>query len=88
MEKKSLPLHLDGSDQNCGKAIACCVPLIGRFRLRTYMDLEMRTPVDECIYGPGELVLINNRKYYHDGLVLDDTRLAIHCFLDFENFRA
>jgi hypothetical protein len=84
-DKKTLPLHLYSAEINCGKAIAGCIPLVGRFKLSMYRDLSKSGPVGECIYGPGELILINNRKYYHEGEVLDETRLGIHFFLDVEN---
>lgn len=84
--RKNLPMHIDEAENNCGKVIACVLPLVGRFCLRMYRESDPSTRLGECVYGPGELILINNRKYFHDGLVLDETRLAIHFFLAFEKF--
>lgn len=83
---KVLPIHIDTAEINQGKAIAACIPLKGRFHIKFYSDFAKTRPIDECIYGPGDLILINNRKYFHEGIVIDETRLGLHFFLDFENF--
>lgn len=82
---KSLPIHIDTAEINKNKVVAVCIPLVGRFHIYFYSDFAKTKPVGDCIYGPGDLILLNNRKYYHEGTVLDETRLALHFFLDFEN---
>lgn len=82
---KNLPIHIDTAEINKNKVVAACIPLVGRFHIKFYSDFAKTKAVGDCIYGPGDLILLNNRKYYHEGTVLDETRLGLHFFLDFEN---
>ena len=84
LDVKSLPLHIDTAEINSGKVVACCIPVIGEFKLSLFRDVAGADLVGECIYGPGEVVLIHNRKFFHSGQVLGHTRLGVHFFLDFQ----
>jgi len=79
---KTLPLHIDTEEINFGKRFSAVLPITGRFKLSFYEDIEKKKPAGECTYGPGELVIINNCRYFHEGIVLDETRLGLHFFLD------
>lgn len=81
---KNLPIHIDTAEINKNKIVAACIPLVGRFHIQFYSDFAKTQAVGDCVYGPGDLILLNNRKYYHEGTVLDETRLGLHFFLDFE----
>lgn len=84
LEIKSLPIHIDTAEINSGKLVAGCLPVVGEFKLSLFRDIGGTALVGECVYGPGEVILIHNRKFYHSGQVLGHTRLGVHFFLDFE----
>ncbi len=86
MDRKDLPLHLDPPEENLFKAIACVIPLFGRFVNIMWNEQERKTCLGVCEYGPGTALILNNRKYYHEGFVLEKTRLSLHFFSDFEDF--
>jgi len=86
IERKDLPLHLDSPEENLNKAVACVLPVVGRFVNVMWNEKERKKCLGVCLYGPGDVLILNNRKYYHEGFVLDNTRLSLHFYSDFENF--
>lgn len=84
--RKDLPLHIDSPEENLFKAIACVLPVVGRFVNIMWNEEERKHCLGVCEYGPGEVIILNNRKYFHEGFVLEDTRLSLHFYSDFEDF--
>lgn len=84
--RKDLPLHIDSPEENLFKAVACILPLYGRFVNIIWKEKERNNCLGVCEYGPGEVLILNNRKYYHEGFVLDDTRISLHFYSNSENF--
>jgi hypothetical protein len=84
--RKDLPLHIDSPEENLFKAVACIIPIIGRFVNIMWNEEERKNCLGICEYGPGDMLILNNRKYFHEGFVLEDTRLSLHFYSDFENF--
>ena len=85
-DRKDLPLHIDSPEENLFKAVACVLPLIGRFVNIMWNEEERKQCLGICEYGPGDTLILNNRKYYHEGFVLDNTRLSLHFYSDFEDY--
>jgi hypothetical protein len=85
-DRKDLPLHIDPPEKNLFKAVACVLPLVGRFVNIMWNEKERKQCLGVCEYGPGDLLILNNRKYYHEGFVLDDTQLSLHFYSEFEDF--
>jgi|TARA_B110000908_G_C10235547_1_gene443095 hypothetical protein len=83
--KKELPLHIDTHEWNVGNWIAVVIPFSGNFYLEAF-DKSRTKKLDEVVYGPGDILILNNRKYPHQGHVLDDTRIAFHCYLHTPNY--
>ena len=83
--KKDLPLHIDTDEWNVGNWIAVVIPFTGNFHLEAF-DETRNIKLDEVDYGPGDILILNNRKYPHQGYVLDDTRIAFHCYLHTPNY--
>lgn len=84
--RKDLPLHLDSPEENLFKAVACVLPVVGRFVNIMWNEEERKNCLGVCEYGPGDLLILNNRKYFHEGFVLEDTRLSLHFYSDFEDY--
>ncbi|GEM_PF-2687609 len=83
---KELPIHIDRPEINYGNAISGILPLEGTFDLKVYENIDDKKPVDSCIYGPGDIVLLNNLDYYHKGEVLSGQKVGLHFFLDLKIF--
>ena len=83
--KKELPIHIDTAEWNVGNWIAIVIPFIGNFHLEAF-DETKTNKLDELDYGPGDVLILNNRKYPHQGHVLDETRVAFHCYLKTPNY--
>ena len=84
-ETKTLLIHKDNNSPGDGRTIAGCVPLVGNFENRIYTDDGLETVLDRCVYGPGDVLLLNNTKYFHGGTALDDSRISLHFYLNFFN---
>lgn len=84
--RKDLPLHIDSPEENLFKAIACVLPIVGRFVNIMWNEEERKNCLGVCEYGPGDVLILNNRKYFHEGFVLEHTRLSLHFYSDFEDF--
>ena len=82
--RKDVPIHKEQVDETHYKALPCVIPLVGRFVTVMWTDVQRTKCVEVCDYGPGDLVIMNSRKYAHDGYVLDETRLSLHFYSDFE----
>lgn len=84
-KKKELPLHIDTDEWNVGNWIAVVIPFVGNFHLEAF-DQSSTTKLDEVDYGPGDILILNNRKYPHQGHVIDETRIAFHTYLKTPNY--
>lgn len=82
--KKDVPLHKEIPSETHNKTLSCVIPLVGRFVTTIWSDLNRTNRLEACEYGPGDIVILNNRKYHHEGHVLDETRLSLHMYSDFE----
>jgi|TARA_B110000503_G_scaffold68729_1_gene107343 hypothetical protein len=83
--RKDLPMHIDTHDWNSGNWIAVAIPFIGVFHLEAF-DQSRTEKLDEVDYGPGDVLILNNRKYPHQGHVINETRVAFHCYLKTPNY--
>lgn len=82
---KDLKIHRDNNAPGAARHIAGVIPLVGDFEAQVYDELDLRTPMDTCRYGPGDILFLNNTKYYHGGRVLSPTRISLHFYFDFFN---
>lgn len=83
--RKDLPMHIDTHDWNSGNWIAVAIPFVGDFHLEAF-DYSREKKLDEVDYGPGNVLILNNRKYPHQGHVINETRVAFHCYLKTPNY--
>lgn len=86
-KEKRLLVHKDGNDPGEFRNIVGVIPLIGDFICEVYSEEDHTSPFDQIQYGPGDLLILNNTKYFHGGRVLSETRLSLHFYLDFHNNR-
>jgi len=82
---KKLKVHRDTNDRGHSREVSGILPLIGDFKTEVYHEDDLTSPIDNCVYGPGEVLFLNNTRYYHGGDVLSETRLSLHFYLDFFN---
>lgn len=82
--RKDVPIHKELATETHNKSLSCVIPLIGRSVNVIWTDVHRTRCLEVCDYGPGDLVILNSRKYAYDSYVLDETRLSLHFFPDFE----
>lgn len=82
-DTKILKIHRDKNDPNHFRPIVGILPLVGEFETHVYDRTDFAKPLDTCVYGPGEFLILNNTKYFHGGKVLSDTRISMHFYFDF-----
>jgi hypothetical protein len=82
--RKDVPTHKETPYDTQNKALSCIIPLVGRAVHIMWPDVIRTKCLEVCENGPGDLVILNSRRYAHESFVLDETRLSLHFFPDFE----
>lgn len=78
--------HIDDIQKiNHGFQFVCIVPLYGRSIEYIYEGRE-ESVLSSVEFGPGDILVLNNTKYYHSMTTLDDTRITLMMWIEDANY--